>query len=107
MAKLTRREAVAAAVAAGLVFAVTAGRANATEPAKVLSADQVLRDKVEGNVRVEMVPLGWVKYRGATAGPGEPQTLVLKRSDPDGDRLDVLVDQKVFARLQALGIEDP
>jgi hypothetical protein len=31
----------------------------------------------------------------------------LKQSKPGGDRLDVLVEQKVFDRLRALGIDEP
>src|SRR5262245_19850207 len=107
MFELTRRQTVAATVACGLAAVLTGGSAVAEDDKQLTTPAQILKDKVEGPVRVELTVEDWVRYRGATAGPGEPQTLILKGGRLGDDRLDVVVDQKVFARLAALGITDP
>jgi len=73
---------------------------------KLHTADEIVSGKIEGPVRAELIVEGWLKYRGFSP-PGESQTFILKQSRPGGDRLDVLVEQKVFDRLRALGIDDP
>lgn len=70
------------------------------EERKAITPEQILRDKVEGPVRVEFVAEGWVEYQGLTAGHGEPQLLRLKEGMLGEDRLDVLVERKVLDRLR-------
>ena len=104
---LTRRETLAAVVAGLLAVATTQTNAVAADEVKMTTPGQILKDKVAGQVRVELTVEGWVQYRGATAGPGEPQTLILKGGVLADDHLAVIVDQKVFVRLKALGIAEP
>jgi hypothetical protein len=120
MKQLTRRQGLSSLVAGGLAVAGIAGVASVSARAEAVPApsppttrsalitpEQILRDKVEGDVRAALVVKGWVKYRGLQAGPSEHQTFILDGARVGAERLDVLVGPKVFARLSTIGIEDP
>jgi hypothetical protein len=75
--------------------------------APVLTVAEVLESKMTGDVTVLVHMKKWLRYEGVSAGPREPQTMVLSDTKTGEPRLDVLVDWNVFDRLKALGIADP
>jgi hypothetical protein len=72
-----------------------------------LTVVETLANPSDEPVRIAITVESWLEYQGASAGPREDQTCILRENVPGQDRLDVLVSAEVFDRLAALGIADP